>query len=140
LSYEIGAFHPRTGQIEVLQFLGRQSQERAKKIYVTVFGDGKTLTSEADRWLGERANHLYFGYYRENRADYVLVQGNIKVRDAVFEKYLFQEPVYVARAKGVPFISIYAVKRELVSSPTGEAASSSPAEDSNPDTPAPDLE
>jgi len=140
LSYEIGAFHPRTGQIEALQFLGQQSQERAKKIYVTVFGDGKTLTSEADRWLGERANHLYFGYYREDRADYVLVQGNIKVRDVIFEKYLSSEPVYVARAKGVPFISIYAVKRELVSSPTGEAPTSNPAEDSNPDTPAPDLE
>lgn len=140
LSYQIGAFHPRTGQIEALQFLGEQSRQRAKKIYVTVFGDGKTLTSEADRWLGDRANHLFFGYYREDRADYVLVQGNIKVRDVVFEKYLDSQPVYVARAKGVPLISIYAVKSESVAASKDEAPSSTPVEDSNPDTPAPDLE
>ncbi|MEN9845615.1 MAG: Dolichyl-phosphate-mannose-protein mannosyltransferase [Pseudomonadota bacterium] len=140
LSYQIGAFHPRTGQIEAVQFLGEQSRQQAKKIYVTVFGDGKTLTSEADRWLGDRAHHLYFGYYREDRADYVLVQGNIKIRDVVFEKYLASQPVYVARPKGVPLITIYAVKREAVAASTHEVPSSTTVEDRNPNSPAPDLE
>ena len=113
VSYEIGAFHPRTGQVEALRFFAQQSERNAKKIYVTVFGDGKTLSAEADRWLGERANHIFFGYYREDRADYVLVQGNIKVTDVRFEKYLSAEPVYVARAKGVAFISIYQVQPQI---------------------------
>lgn len=140
LAYEIGAFHPRTGQVEALRFIGDQSRQRARKIYVTVFGDGKMLADEADRWLGERAHHLFFGYYREDRADYVLVQGNIKVVDARFERYLTNEPVYVARAKGVPFISIYEVKRDEAEAPKDEAPSSRSDENSNLDTPAPDHE
>jgi hypothetical protein len=140
LAYEIGAFHPRTGQVEALNFFADQSRQRAKKIYVTVFGDGKTLTTEADRWLGERANHLFFGYYREDRADYVLVQGNLKVTDVRFERYLTKQPVYVAQAKGVPFISIYEVTHEATPVITGEASSSSSDERGNLDAPAPDLE
>lgn len=140
LSYEIGAFHPRTGQIEALRFFADQSRQRAKKIHVTVFGDGKTLTAEAERWLGERANHLFFGYYREDRADYVLVQGHIKVTDSRFEKYLSKQPVYIAQAKGVPFISIYEVRHEATPVATGEAPSSSSDENSMLDTPARDLE
>jgi hypothetical protein len=105
-----------------------------------VFGDGKTLTAEAERWLGERANHLFFGYYREDRADYVLVQGNIKVTDSHFEKYLSKQPVHVAQAKGVPFISIYEVRHEATPVATGEAPSSSSDENSMLDTPARDLE
>lgn len=140
LAYEIGAFHPRTGQVEALRFIAEQSRQRAKKMYVTVFGDGKTLTDEADRWLGERAHHLYFGYYREDRADYVLVQGHIKVVDARFEKYLSHEPVYVARAKGVPFISIYEVKRENAELPLDTPPSSPPETQSNRGAPAPGHE
>jgi hypothetical protein len=140
LAYEIGAFHPRTGQVEALRFIAEQSRQRAKKIYVTVFGDGKTLTDEAERWLGERANHLYFGYYREDRADYVVVQGHIKVVDARFEKHLSHEPVYVARAKGVPFISIYEVKRENAELPLDTPPSSPPETQSNQGASAPDHE
>jgi hypothetical protein len=137
ISYNIGAFHPRTGQTDALRFFAQQSELRAKKIYVTVFGDGKTLTSEADRWLGERANHLYFGYYREDRADYVLVQGNLKITDVRFEKYLSQEPVYIARAKGVPLISIYAVKPKTTEEATDAVPSSRSDESSSLDTLAP---
>jgi hypothetical protein len=140
LSYDIGAFHPRTGQVEALRFLSHQSEQHRKKIYVTVFGDGKLLTAEADRWLGERANHLHFGYYREERADYVLVQGNSKVTDVRFDNYLSTEPVYVARAKGVPFISIYKVKPEQRETSKDETLSSSSVDDRTPDTPSHDLE
>jgi hypothetical protein len=136
LSYEIGAFHPRTGQVEALRFFAEQSRQRHKKIYVTVFGDGKTLTAEADRWLGERANHLFFGYYREDRADYVLVQGHHKVVDSRFERYLSHEPVYVALAKGVPFIKIYEVTREIAPLTPDMGQTTPPREDGTPDTPA----
>jgi hypothetical protein len=120
LAYEIGVFHPRSGQLEALRFLGEQQRERAKKIHVTVFGDGKTLTAESERWLGASAAHIKLGYYREGRADYVLVQGNIKVTDVHFQKYLEAEPVYIARAKGVPVISIYAASPATTHKPRDE--------------------
>ena len=139
LSYEIGAFHPRTGQVDALRFLLEQSEQRVKKIYVTVFGDGKTLTTEAERWFPERAKHLYLGYYREDLVDYVLVQGHIKVKDARFEKYLASQPVYVARAKGVPLISIYEVNRDTAQVSTDAVPPSDSDESSNPSNPVPDL-
>lgn len=140
LSYEIGAFHPRTGQVDALRFLVEQSSQRRKKIYVTVFGDGKILTAEAERWFTERAKHLYFGYYREDRVDYVLVQGNIKVRDARFEKYLSSDPVFVARAKGVPIISIYEVNQQSRDVTTDASEPVHLSESGNLDNPAHDLE
>jgi hypothetical protein len=66
------------------------------------------------------------------------VQGNLKVTDVRFERHLTKQPVYVAQAKGVPFISIYEVTHEATPVITGEAPSSSSDERGNLD--APDLE
>ena len=140
LAYEIGVFHPRTPQLDALRFLGERQREGRKKVHVTVFGDGKTLTAESGRWVGEAAPHIKLGYFREGIADYVLVQGNIKVTDANFQKYLAHEPVYVARAKGVPVISIYDVALSLDRQTTDAVQPSNVDENSNLGTQAPDLE
>lgn len=140
LAYEIGVFHPRAPQVDALRFLGERQRESREKVQVTVFGDGKTLTAESERWLGESAPHIKFGYFREGIADYVLVQGNIKVIDANFQKYLTREPVYVARAKGVPVISIYDIAPSIGREPRDVVQPSKMDENSNLDTQAPDLE
>jgi hypothetical protein len=105
-----------------------------------VFGDGKTLTAESGRWVGEAAPHIKLGYFREGIADYILVQGNIKVTDANFQKYLAHEPLYVARAKGVPVISIYDVALSLDRETKDAVQHSNVDENSNLGTQAPDLE
>lgn len=140
LAYEIGVFHPRAPQVDALRFLGERQRESRKKVQVTVFGDGKTLTAESERWLGESAPHIKFGYFREGIAHYVLVQGNITVIDVNFQKYLTREPVYVARAKGVPVISIYDVAPPIAKEATDAVQPSKMDENSNLDTQAPDLE
>jgi 4-amino-4-deoxy-L-arabinose transferase-like glycosyltransferase len=140
LAYEIGVFHPRAPQVDALRFLGERQQTSGKKVHVTVFGDGKTLTAESERWLGESASHIKLGYFREATADYVLVQGNIKVIDVHFQKYLTHEPVYVARAKGVPVISIYKIAPSIGSEAMDVVQPSKMDEHSNLDTQAPDLE
>jgi hypothetical protein len=140
LAYEIGVFHPRTPQLEALRFLGERQREGPRKVHVTVFGDGKTLTAESERWLGETAHHIKLGYFREGIADFVLVQGNITVTDANFQKYLARTPVYVARAKGVPVISIFDVAPSIAREATDAVPPSKVDESGNLSAEPSDLE
>jgi hypothetical protein len=109
VAFLIGAFHPRSGQVEALRFLAEEAQTSKHDIKVTVFGDGNLLLREANRWLGANSRLLHFGYYPESSADYILVQGNLKIKDDNLSKYMTEPPVYVSLARGVPVARVYKV-------------------------------
>lgn len=114
---QLGIFHPRTGQVDAVNYLVTQARNHGGKIQVTVFGDGKLLNREADRWFGRDANLVNFGYYREDKAHFVLVQGTTPVEDLVYSRYLTHTPVFVSQVKGVPVATVYKVVRGSSSQP-----------------------
>lgn len=109
VAFAIGAFKPRSGQVEALQFLSDEAKRSGRAVRITVFGDGTTLVKEANRWLGADARRLHMGYYPESKADYILVQGNIQPSDAGLSSYFSERPVYESLAKGVPVARVYKV-------------------------------
>lgn len=117
IAYQIGVFHPRTGQTDALRFFIEESVRTKRKLRITVFGDGKMLTREAARSFGKYAGLISLGYFPEDKADFILVQGNMKVKDPILEKYLSAPPVFVARAKDVAIASVYRVTFSKLSEP-----------------------
>ena len=118
----IGVFHPRTGQLEALNYLITEAKARGQELRVTLFGDGKLLTRETARWFGKDAHWISLGYYREDKAAFVLVQGNTRIDDINYSKYLTREPIFQNRVKDVPVATVYKVVR-----PDVEASSSPPS-------------
>jgi hypothetical protein len=106
---QLGIFHPRTGQREALLYLMNEAKKRGKEVHVTVFGDGKLLARENSRWFGSDAHWVRFGYYREAKAQFLLVQGISGVNDDAYRRYLSETPAFVSRAKGVPVATIWEV-------------------------------
>jgi hypothetical protein len=111
VAFRIGAFHPRSGQVEALKFLVDEAKKMGRPIHVTVFGDGTTLVKEAARWLGEDARRVRLGYYPENQVDYILLQGNIQASDDVLSVHFKESPVHVSLARGVPVARIFKIVR-----------------------------
>ena len=133
VAFQIGAFNPRSGQVEALQFLTEESKKSVRSLRVTVFGDGTTLGKEAARWLGADSRRLKLGYYPESKADYILVQGNIEPNDENLRPYLSQPPVYVSLAQGVPVARVYKVGHSATgtsSAPTSGVVWSLPPDES----------
>lgn len=114
---QIGLFHPRTGQLAALEYLISEAKKRGEKVQVTVFGDGKLLTQEASRWFGVDSRSVNLGYYREDKAEFLLIQGTTKVTDIAYAKYLSMTPVFVSQIKGVPVASVYQVVKKLPEAP-----------------------
>jgi Dolichyl-phosphate-mannose-protein mannosyltransferase len=110
IAAQLGIFHPRTGKLEALRYLVDEAKRREQKVYVTVFGDGKLLSREISRWFGDDAHLVSFGYYREEKAQFVLVQGTSFVNDVVYQRYLSLDPSFVSRVKDVPVATIWAVQ------------------------------
>lgn len=107
---QLGIFHPRTGQREALLYLIAEAKKRGKEVRVTVFGDGKLLARENSRWFGSDAHWVSFGYYREDKAQFLLVQGLSQVNDDVYRRYLSEHPTFVSRVKDVAVATIWEVR------------------------------
>lgn len=107
---QLGVFHPRSGQLEALSYLLVEAKRRNQELHVTVFGDGKVLTREMSRWFGDDAHWVHFGYYREDKAEFLLVQGSLQVDDLLYGKYLPLTPAFVSRVKGVPVATLWEVR------------------------------
>lgn len=128
VAFRIGAFNPRSGQVEALRFLVEEAKTIGRPINVTVFGDGTTLLKEATRWLGKDARRIRLGYYSESKADFILLQGNIQASDDVLSVYFKERPVYVSLARGVPVARIFKVHY----APSNATSTSTAVEDSSP--------
>lgn len=107
---QLGIFHPRTGQREALLYLMSEAKKRGQEVHVTVFGDGKLLARENSRWFGRDAHWVSFGYYRQNKAEFLLVQGTSQVNDSVYQRYISETPAFVSRVKDVPVATIWEVR------------------------------
>jgi len=118
IAARLGAFHPRTGQLEALNYLITEAKNRQRELRVTLIGDGRTLASEAVRWFGKDAHWIRLGYYREEVADFLLIQRNVKFEDSQYKKYLSYQPIFESVVKEVPVAGVYAIDHSGASAPS----------------------
>lgn len=113
-SLRLELLRPRSGQHDVLAVLREEAAKRGHPLFVTVLGDGDVMAKEAARnsISSQGRVSMWFGYFPEYSADFLLVQDYLKREDSLWSKHLEAGPRFQYRSNGLTLLSLYEVKPE----------------------------